>query len=370
MGNWQEYLESIYFNPLHPGAFSGPAKLYKVVKREKKHVISLNNIKQWLQDQDAYSLQKPVRYKFKRNKVVSKGLDSLWDMDLADVSNIEDSNKGVKFLLIVIDIFSRYLWVAPLANKKHTTVINGLKKVFSHGRKPQWLRSDPGGEFANRWMKAFLKKEGVRHFVTHNETKANYAERVIRTLKVLMYRYFTRKQSREYKPILQDLVHNYNNRPHSSLNGRNPVDINAKNEAVIWKEQYVDSIVLPKTLKAKKYKHNIDDLVRLPHLKRPFQRDYDEKWTEEIFIVKSRKFRSGIPIYKVTDFDNDPIQGTFYENELQMVNKSRDDLWRVENVIKKRKVKGKEEWFVSFAGWPKKFNMWLPRENIFAYNSK
>ena len=370
MGNWREYLESVYYNPRHPGSFSGPVKLHKVVKSEKEHVISLKNIKQWIQDQDPYSLQKPVRYKFKRNRVVAKGLDALWDMDLADVSNIEESNKGVRFLLIVIDIFSRYLWVVPLANKKHTTVINGLKKVFSHGRKPQWIRSDQGGEFKNRWMKTFLKKESVGHFVTYNETKANYAERVIRTIKVLMYRYFTHKQSREYKSILQDLVFNYNNRPHSSLNGRHPADINAGNESVIWKEQYIDSIVLPKTAKPKKYKHDVDDLVRLPHLKRPFQRDYDEKWTEELFIVKSRLFRSGIPIYKVVDFANDPIQGTFYENELQRVNKSRDDLWRVEKVIKKRKIRGSEEWFVSFTGWPKKFNMWLPRENVFAYKSK
>ena len=80
--------------------------------------------------------------------------------------------------------------------------------------------------------------------------------------------------------------------------------------------------------------------------------------------MSQRKYRSGIPVYKVTDYDKDPIEGTFYQSELQKVNKDKDDLWRVDKVLKKRKRKGQEEWFVSFMGWPKKFNMWLPKENI------
>ena len=80
--------------------------------------------------------------------------------------------------------------------------------------------------------------------------------------------------------------------------------------------------------------------------------------------MSQRKYRSGIPVYKVTDYDKDPIEGTFYQSKLQKVNKDKDDLWRVNKVLKKRKRKGQEEWFVSFMGWPKKFNMWLPKENI------
>ena len=370
MVSWRNYLNTIYFNPSHPGSYAGPTKLYQVVKNERKHSITFKEIQEWLQDQDAYSLQKPLKYKFRRNRVVSRGLDYLWDMDLADVSNLQKENNGIKFLLIVIDIFSRYLWVVPLLNKQHSTVISGLKMVFTQGRKPKWLRSDAGGEFQNRWMKAFLKKQNVGHFVTYNETKANYAERVIRTLKVLMYRYFTHKQTYEYTSVLQNLVQNYNSRPHSSINNRHPVDINASNEATVWKEQYIDSINLKTIKRTKKYKFDIGNLVRLPHLKRPFQRDYQEKWSEEVFVIKTRRFRSGIPIYKVEDFSNDSVQGTFYEHELQRVNKNKDDLWRVDDVIKKRKRKGKEEWFVSFIGWPKKFNMWLPKDNIIAYESK
>jgi hypothetical protein len=375
MPNWKDYLKEIYYDIEHPAAFSGPDKLYKIVKKEGHHKIGKYKINKWLQDQDAYSLQKPVRYKFKRNRVITAGIDDLWDVDLADVSNLEKYNENVKFLLIIIDIFSRYLWVIPLQNKKHASVIEGFTEVFSLGRKPKHIRSDKGSEFNNRWVKAFLKKAGVNYFVTHNETKANYAERVIRTLKTMMYRYFTHKQTYRYKDILRDLVSNYNHSPHRSLNGRTPVEITKEVEAIVWKEQYIDTLKVKKKIKikdevqkhkkiGKRYKYKIGDYVRLSHLRQPFQRDYQEKWTEEIFIIKERKYRAGIPVYKVTDYDKDPVQGTFYQSELQKVNKDKDSLWRVDKIIKKRKRKGKEEWFVSFVGWPKKFNMWLPKENV------
>jgi hypothetical protein len=179
--------------------------------------------------------------------------------------------------------------------------------------------------------------------------------------------------------ILEDLVNNYNNRPHRSLNGRNPADVNHNNEALVWKEQYVDTArsktKLVKKEKSgkrksyKRYKFKIGDYIRLSHVRRPFQRDYQEKWTEELFIIKERKYRAGIPVYKITDYDKDPIEGTFYESELQKVNKDKDALWRVDKVLRKRTRKGKEEWFVSFMGWPKKFNMWLPRDNVEAINT-
>ena len=372
MAPWKDYLADIYYDPKNPAAYVGPIKLHQIVKKEGKFIIGLHKIKQWLQDQDAYSLQRPLRRKFRRNRVVADGIDAQWDIDLADVSNVEIYNDGIKFLFILIDIFTRYLWVIPIKEKKHQVIIEGFKHVFAQGRKPKWIRSDKGSEFNNRWVKGYLKKEGVGYSVTHNETKANYAERVIRTLKVMIYRYFTHKQTYKYQDILQDLVNNYNHQPHRSLNGKAPTEINTTNEALMWKEQYVDSlkpkIIIKKEKKSlksgKRYKFKVGDYVRLSHMKHTFQRDYQEKWTEEIFIVSQRKYRSGIPVYKVTDYAKDPIDGTFYQSELQKVNKDKDTLWRVDKVMRKRTRRGKEEWYVSFVGWPKKFNMWLPKENV------
>ena len=373
MVDWKDRLNTIYFKPRNPAAFAGPIKLHKILQREG-YTVGVHRIRQWLQDQDAYSLQKPVRRKFKRNRVITIGIDDLWDADLTDVSNLKKDNDNIHFLLIAIDVFSRYLWVVALKDKTHTSIIDGFKSIFDLGRMPNRIRTDKGSEFRNRWVKAFFTKSDVKHYVTHNETKANYAERVIRTLKALMYRYFTYKQTYKYIDIhvLQDLVYNYNHSPHRSLNGKTPADINKENETKVWNELYIDTLIpkpkrkrsIKKRKPHKKYKFKKGDYVRITHIKHPFDRDYQEKWTEEIFIVKSRYYRQGIPIYTLTDYSKDAIEGTFYQNELQKVNKNRDDLWRVDQILKKRKRKGKEELYVSFVGWPKKFNMWLPAENF------
>ena len=240
MADWKDHLSTIYFEPRHPAAFAGPKKLHKILKNDG-YTVGVHKIRQWLQDQDAYSLQKPVRRKFKRNRVITTGIDDLWDADLADVSNLKKDNDNIHVLLIVIDVFSRYLWVIPLKDKTHTSIIDGFKKIFHQGRMPNLTRTDKGSEFRNRWVKAFFTQSDVKHYVTHNETKANYAERMIRTLKALMYRYFTYKQTYKYIDILQDLV--YNHSPHISLNGRSPADINEANETKVWNELYIDTLI-------------------------------------------------------------------------------------------------------------------------------
>lgn len=212
MSNYEDYLRQLYYNPGNQGALSGPEKLYQAVKEDGKYKISRAKIKQFLNNEDAYSLLKPTRQTFPRSRVVVNTIDSMWDADLADVSNISNHNDGYKFLLVLIDIFSRYLFILPLKSKQHQNIINGLRIIFQKGRKPNTLRTDKGSEFKNRWLKAFKKKENVNILYTQNETKANYAERVIRTMKKMMYRYFLKNRTYEYTNILQDLVKTYNNR--------------------------------------------------------------------------------------------------------------------------------------------------------------
>ena len=158
-------------------------------------------------------------------------------MDLADVSNLEKYTDGIKFLLVVIDLFSRYLWVQPLKGKTHQDILKGLQDILRQGRKPESARSDKGSEFVNRWVNKFMKGLDINHFTSQNETKANYAERVIRSLKNLMYRYMFHNQTQRYINVLQD----YNSRPHRSLGNRTPKSVQP-NEALLWKSMYIDSL--------------------------------------------------------------------------------------------------------------------------------
>ncbi|XP_062567676.1 uncharacterized protein LOC134229907 [Saccostrea cucullata] len=366
---WKEHLKSIYFDLENSVSYSGPTKIHRYLKKEGKYKVGLSAIKQWLQDIDAYSLQRPQRYKFKTNRVISQGIDFLWDADLADVNSITKENDDLKFLLVTIDDFSRYAWVRPLKNKKHESIIDALKDIFEEGRIPSELRTDKGSEWINRWTKQYLKRKDVQHFATQNVTHANYAERFIRTLKVMMYRYFTHNRTYRYVEVLQDIVRNYNNRPHRSLNGLSPSDVNKTNEDILWMKLYVDvlkpTVVRKKNYKPhKRFKFKVGDYVRLSGIKHTFQRDYEQKWTEEVFIVNRKFLRQGIPVYKVVDYSKDPIDGTFYEAELQRVNKTRDDLWKIEKVLKRRKRRGQTEVLVKWQGYPRKFNSWVNEDEL------
>lgn len=377
MSNHTDYLRELYYTPGKPGAYAGPEKFYQAVKQEGKYKIGRQRIRQFLNNEDSYSLYKPIRKTFPRSKVIVNTIDSMWDGDLADVSNIVSHNDGYKFLLVLIDIFSRYLFIVPLKNKHHQNIVDGLKLVFQKRRKPNTLRTDKGSEFKNRWVKAFLKKEGIHAIYTQNETKANYAERVIRTMKNLMYRYFMKNRIYRFINILQDLVKSYNKRPHRSLGGNAPANVNKENADEIRLESYLSGktkldVNQSKTLgrsKEKKrakpfFKFKIGDDVRLSQLKHPFQRDYQQKWTEEFFKVNERYKRGQIPVYKLKDLAGDPIEGTFYESELQKVIKSEDVSYRVEKILKRRRHGKTQEVYVKWEGWPKKFNSWIPESSL------
>ena len=170
----------------------------------------------------------------------------MWDVDLADMANIADHNESNRFLLIAIDVFSNRLWVQPIPTKSHGSIIKAFERIFQQTtRRPRTLRTDNGTEFKNRWVKQFLKKEGIHAYTTKNETKANFAERVIRTLKGMIYRYFLHRQTCQYTDILQNLAYNYNHRPHGSLpNDYSPADITKKVESQVWKYMYMDKLKL------------------------------------------------------------------------------------------------------------------------------
>lgn len=89
-----------------------------------------------------------------------------------------------------------------------------------------------------------------------------------------------------------------------------------------------------------KYRYKVNDLVRLSHLKHIFPRGYNQQLTGEVFKIDRRFHLQGIPMYKVKDFNHDIIEGDFYENDLQLVNKDEDSLWMVEKVIKKGRKNG------------------------------
>ena len=367
MRKWERVLNEIYFDPKQPSAFSGPKKVYDALLKRKIRV-TLRQVEEWVKNQDAYSLLRPVRYRFNRQRVITSGLDDMWDADLAEVGNIAQHNGGIRFWLVVIDVFSRYLWVITTQTKTQKDVVNAFKTLLiSTTRRPQVLRTDSGKEFTNKGVQSLLQAAGVKHFTTKNETKANYAERVIRTLKGLVYRYCVHNQTYKYDDVLESLVQNYNHRPHTSLKGRAPADVKQTNEALVWKQLYVDTVV---KRRPKPFRLKIGDTVRISHLKYTFQRDYHQKWTQELFIVAERRRKGVHKLYKLVDQMQEEVVGHFYETELQKVKKPDNALYHVEKILKRRRREGQEEVFVKWMGHPAKFNQWIHVKDLKELHSR
>lgn len=368
-----QFLEEYYYNIQNPAAYTTPDKLYQSLKSNKSFKFTKYFISKWLRRQDAYTLQRQVRKPKKLPNIRVSGINVQWSMDLMDVQNLSKENDGVRFLLILIDSFSKYLRIVALKQKTAAVVLNGIQQVFESGVQCKKLRSDRGSEFRNNLLRNYLQKKGVRLFFANQNSKASIAERVIRTIRGRLYRYFKKNRTHRYIDVLSDIVDNYNSTPHRSLNGLAPNKVTKKNEADVWAVLYLKkskTIKKPKLnekiekQRTIKYRYKINDMVRLSHLKHVFRRGYNQQFTGEVFRIAKIFHIQGIPFYKVKDFNQEAIEGDFYENDLQKVDKNEESLWMIEKIIQKRKRKGVTELLVKFESWPEKFNQWIKESDI------
>jgi hypothetical protein len=204
----KQFLKNLYFNISNPSAFAGPKKFYKQVIKQGREEFSLNQVKKWLQEQETYSVHRPVIQKFKRRKVIVESIDEQWDCDLMVLESLSKYNDGYKYILVCIDTLSKYAWLEILKTKTSVEVCRAFEHIFTGPRKCLRLRSDKGGEFTSKSIEKYFKDNQIIHFITHNPVKANFSERLIRTIKKRLFKYFHHKQTYKYIDILQDLVSN------------------------------------------------------------------------------------------------------------------------------------------------------------------
>ena len=158
-------------------------------------------------------------------------IDEQWVADLIELQGLARWNKGNRYALTVVDVFSKYAWVEPLKNKTGVAVTQAMQTILTRaGRTPQKLQTDAGKEFYNRTFQNLMKTNGIHHFSTHGDAKAALAERFNRTLKEKLYRYLTAKNTQAYLQVLQSIVQGYNATVHRSI-GIAPKDVTDVNEA-------------------------------------------------------------------------------------------------------------------------------------------
>ena len=186
----------------------------------------------------ADELHKPVIQKFKKRKVYSQFKDNIWGVDLADMQSLSKKDKGIKYLLFVIDLYSKYAFVIPLENKKGISVTNGFHKIIKQSnRKPNKIWVDQGREFYSNVFKKWLSDNDIIMYSTYNEGKSVVAEIFIRTLKNKLYKHMTATGKNVYYHVLDDVVNKYNNTKHSAIKMK-PIDVGDNNNKRVYIDEH------------------------------------------------------------------------------------------------------------------------------------
>ena len=231
--------------------------VYKIFDQKSKGSGIKNEIKQ--NRQLANELHKPIIRKFKEIKVYSSFKDNIWGADLADMQLVSKYNKGIRYILCAIDLFSKYAFVVPLKDKKGISIVNAFQSILDNSkRKPNKIWVNQGSEFYNTHFKKLLKDNNIEMYSTHNEGKSVVAERLIRTLKNKIDKHMTAVSKNVCFDVLNDIVSEYNNTDHKTIKMK-PIDV---------KSDYFAEYNEESTEKDPKFK--VNDHVRISKYKNIF----------------------------------------------------------------------------------------------------
>lgn len=301
-------------------------------------------------EQVVNELHRPVRRKYPRRRVIQKGLDDLWQVDLVEMVSYARQNKGYKYMLTVIDTLSKYAWVKGLKSKSAVDVTFAMKSIFKEGRIPKNLQTDDGKEFYNKNFKNLMKNNNINHYSTYSIMKASIVERFNRTLKEKMWKKFSLNGSYKWTLILPNLVKEYNKTKHRTIHMK-PIEVTEKNANKVLNDAYNHL----KIFRIGKFKMN--DYVRISKHKGMFEKGYTPNWSSEIFQIY--KIQNTNPItYLIKDVKDTPISGAFYEQELQKV--KYPDIYLVEKILKRKK----NQVYVKWLGLPTSENSWINSNNV------
>lgn len=305
-------------------------------------------------EQIVNEIHRSARKNYRRRPVILKEIDDLWQADLLDLQKFHTFNKGYKYILVVIDAFSKYAWCVPSKSKTKTEIKNAFEKIIkSYKRIPVNLQTDFGTEFYNNEFERFLISKNINHYSTYSVKKASIVERLIKTLKGKLFRYFSFIGNYKWvgKP-LDDILQSYNQTVHRTTKFK-PSAVNSENE----KEVMENIIKSQNYLQKKSNKFNVGDRVRISKYKSVFRKGYTPNWSTELFTIK--KVNNTHPItYHIEDLKKNPILGTFYEQELQKT--QCPNIYLIEKIIKK---KGKKM-YVKWLGLDNSENTWIHRDDI------
>ena len=357
-------LSKIYYSPGEQGALSGATNLMTAFKKlYPNQKITKKIVLEFLSKQTAYSLHRKHYKKFPSNPMYFPRVNHQLSCDLVDFQSISQYNEGYKYILVAIDGLSRYTYTEKLQTKTGMAIKGALSKVLDRCFElPKVLNSDLGTEFTASVVQKMLKSKNIHFFTSHGDTKASNVERVIKTLKEILYRYFDKTLQRNWIDILPKITETYNQNYHRVIK-MTPEEAQELPNAIKLSEQ---SRLKMSSVKKEPARLRKGDIVRMNLNLGPLAKKYEQSWSRALYRVASDahyNIGGSRPLYEVSELNGTPIKGRFYPEEVLKVDKQTfiDEYdFPIEKVVEKGKKTSKVKWL----GYSKDHNSWVDNSTI------
>ena len=370
---YNKILSEIYSNVNKSNiAFTSIKNLYNVAKKFFPF-ISIKDVKNFLKTQDSYTLHKlaPKKFKFYR-KVLAPMPKYFLSLDLIDMQKYSQYNDGVKYLIFLIDIFSRKIFVYPIFNKNKFEILKSLKHFFNLKINQNYIRiySDlEGGLYSNLVLNFLKEKNIILYSNSTKEVKNSIAEANLKHLKKKIYKFLTHYNINRYIDFLPQIISGINNTSKRIFKNKflTPNILHLiKNRDFLKKQfhlMYSDSI---NTFSKKKNIHLLKkySYVRISLLNRTniFSKSFEKVNSGEIFQIYDID-KSQYPfLYKLRDLSGEKILGSFYKDELTEVILKNE--YKIKILKTKIDKNNKKFYYVNYINYPKKFNEWISENQL------
>ena len=298
--------------------------LEQIYSRVKSIPNYSSKIADFLRQNENYSLHRRiVKKSFPRRRIITQNPFQIFQADLIEYSRSDyaHANNGFKFILVVIDSFSKMLYAEPVKRKNSSYMAMAFESILSKfDFFPNSIITDQGLEFYNRSVQKVFETYGINHY--HIKTKTKWktpmAERVIRTIKGRLQRYFYKAKTKRWIDVLSQIVKNYNHTPHRSI-GMAPIKVTFQNSGEVYKKMFGDTIgrVIPRLA--------VGDRVRILRDKTLFEKGYTPNWSTEIYIIDEVRQRAGVVWYKIKTVDGKSVPSIKYYYQLNLVSRYDSD---------------------------------------------
>lgn len=299
-------------------------------------------------------LYSSARKNFERRPYFMKFIDDTWQADLIEFIPLAKDNQNYKYALVVIDIFSKYLWTRPLKSKKCAEVTKAMKSIFDKDKRfPANLQTDLGLEFYGAPFRELMKCNKINHYSSYNVTKCAIVERVNRTIKTNLWREFAMQGNYKWLKALTQITSKYNTKKHRTIN-MCPIEVNKQNEKRLRNTVYKRN----RTLRETKKKFKVGDIVRISKYKSVFEKSYTGNWSAELFEIY-RVQATQPPTYLIREINNgQKIIGCFYEPQLKKT--LEKDVYLIEKIIRRRG----DNVYVKWLNFDDSHNSWIAKSQL------